>query len=505
MDPVAIGLIALLGVLGAAIAYGADVLGRSLGKKRLTIGNLRPRHTAALVTTLAGFVIPIGVTFVLYFLSADVRTWIDEGRGAVAERNRLLQRLEEARREYGVQMDCLQASVKDLEGRSAEAERRVQTAQEKAREAETEVGRLRATEAELRASSESLRKNVTALTKEYDDLKRASAELRATNERYAIQNAEIGRQNIELDQQLVATKRNLDAARKDLADTEGRLTDVQRELETARLQYASAVKNFAEESERAQRELERTKLDLDAARGELSRLQAMSQAMVQSLDVNLRLTRTQPLMFEGGDEVVRQSLPANLGPKEAQDWLTGVLRSARLTTRERGATPSRGGSAEAGLIDLPMESGGVITVDMQQESIVRSITGVPEQSVLICYSFWNTFKGEFVPLRIDALRNPVVFQKSDIVAEARIRGDQSEDAILGEIRKFLVERVREAALKAKMIPASGREQQFGTVTSETMLELVQLVKSTNRTVRLVALAANETRAADPLRLEFRIR
>src|SRR5437588_10392153 len=69
-------LVLMLVVLGGVIAYFADRLGRTLGKKRLSLMGLRPRHTAEVLTVAAGAVIPIVTFAIVMAASADVREWI---------------------------------------------------------------------------------------------------------------------------------------------------------------------------------------------------------------------------------------------------------------------------------------------------------------------------------------------------------------------------------------------------------------------------------------------
>src|SRR5271167_967119 len=46
--------LASLTLMGGFIAYYGDLLGRRLGKKKVTWRGLRPRHTAMLLTSLTG-------------------------------------------------------------------------------------------------------------------------------------------------------------------------------------------------------------------------------------------------------------------------------------------------------------------------------------------------------------------------------------------------------------------------------------------------------------------
>ena len=49
-----IALILFLSIMGGAIAFGGDRLGSKIGKKRLSILGLRPKHTSIVVTVITG-------------------------------------------------------------------------------------------------------------------------------------------------------------------------------------------------------------------------------------------------------------------------------------------------------------------------------------------------------------------------------------------------------------------------------------------------------------------
>ena len=67
-------LIAVLVVTGGAIAFIGDRLGTKIGKKRLSIFGLRPRHTSNIITVITGFVITALTIGMLSATSKNVRT-----------------------------------------------------------------------------------------------------------------------------------------------------------------------------------------------------------------------------------------------------------------------------------------------------------------------------------------------------------------------------------------------------------------------------------------------
>ena len=70
---VRIWVVVVLVLLSGVVAAVGDWLGRRLGKKRLRIGRLRPKHTAILTTAVAGMLITLTTILVLSLFSEQVR------------------------------------------------------------------------------------------------------------------------------------------------------------------------------------------------------------------------------------------------------------------------------------------------------------------------------------------------------------------------------------------------------------------------------------------------
>lgn len=106
-------LIAVLAVMGGIIAYIGDKLGTKVGKRKLTIFGLRPRHTSILVTIVTGIIIA-GLTLgVLSLASRDVRT-------ALFGMDELKARLSGLSQEVVAKNGELEASRAELEAKTKE-------------------------------------------------------------------------------------------------------------------------------------------------------------------------------------------------------------------------------------------------------------------------------------------------------------------------------------------------------------------------------------------------
>lgn len=67
-------LVFVLIIVGGAVAYIGDRIGMKVGRQRLTLFGLRPRHTSIIITILTGIMISGATIGILTIVSEDVRT-----------------------------------------------------------------------------------------------------------------------------------------------------------------------------------------------------------------------------------------------------------------------------------------------------------------------------------------------------------------------------------------------------------------------------------------------
>jgi len=108
-------LILTLAVVGGAIAYIGDRLGMNVGRKKLTLFGLRPKHTSILVTIVTGVLIATASIVVLSIASQDVRTALFNMKEIQEELRGLQRDFAEMRR----QRDAAQTELQEAESRLA--------------------------------------------------------------------------------------------------------------------------------------------------------------------------------------------------------------------------------------------------------------------------------------------------------------------------------------------------------------------------------------------------
>jgi|SRR5579884_636608 len=68
------GIVIFIVVLAGIIAYMGDRVGHQVGRKRLTLFNIRPRYTSTIIAVATGMLIALIITLVLIFASNQVKT-----------------------------------------------------------------------------------------------------------------------------------------------------------------------------------------------------------------------------------------------------------------------------------------------------------------------------------------------------------------------------------------------------------------------------------------------
>lgn len=495
--------IVVLVLVGGFVAYIADSLGRKMGKKRLSFLGLRPRYTATLITVGAGILIPILTIIAMYLLSSDVRQWITRGQQAIrdAQHNKEIadqfekqaKKAEKRGRELNAINEKLLAQAKQRTAELAKLQEKLKIANGLAKAAQARVKKFEASmkrvEGQLRLTNAAIRRKQDQLDSTLAELKRqqvALSQLRGTVKTATNQLREINEQALQLDhknQQL----------EQEVSRLQGELSG----LKTQKQQFEEQISSYKET-------INTYESSIKASTEELGRLRSETEQLQSMLKTNWALSRTRPLIFEASEEVARIQLPPSLSPTAARNSFFDLLQRARGEALKHRAnnSPTLG---PAGLAPMTLSNPDrIVTIEDQQEAIIRGLTGERNELVFIARSKYNAFEGEYVLLDFVAFRNRMVYSKGKVIAETRIDGRKSEVEILNAITKFIQEDLRTRALADGMIPSSNRSG-LGTVSNDEMLDLIKNLAAENQTVRLQALAKDDTKAGDQLELTFRIR
>ena len=539
IDLLSLGFLLLILVASGLIAWVADGLGKKIGKKRISVFGLRPKHVASLGTVLMGVCVSLVSIGLVAASSKEARVWLKKGSGLIKDlklaeddlkgtqsRNALLQRDIRKQERYA---RTLQERNETLGRENASLEEANGTLQVK-------LGKEQTSLAKVREALEDLKGERQRLVSERVELRGQVASYKTQVDSAKVQFATTNRNLEAARTRLASARTNLSTAKSNLVTAVANVkaavvqqnsigmksleTSMQvRQLETEVAARQDLVDRLQKDTAQLVRERDDAETLVDDAReryqGVLAQLDeagqrlALAQDLVTRFSGTTRTSRTEPLTYRRGEEVARIVVPAGSDEETAANLLASLLRTARSEASERGAKGHRanGQTFEAAEIvgRQDPKTGAVASPELLRRALVANVAGRKEDGVLVATSSLNAFNGEPVSLDIAVMSNPVVYRRNDTLAETRIDGAQPEGRILAQFTAFYNDKVREKAARDRMIPRAGTLRPFGGLSDADAWTLVQSVKRAGREVKVQAVAGSDIRAADPLSLEYRVR
>ncbi|MBR4642134.1 MAG: DUF3084 domain-containing protein [Selenomonadaceae bacterium] len=196
-------LILVMIITGGAIAFIGDKLGTKIGKKRLSIFGLRPRHTSMVVTVVTGGLITALSIGFMVLISQNVRTALfgmDELRqtmdATLAELDEATENLFKAQTEFERANENLRMSKEEIVALKEEQED-LRAESERLKEGNEQ---LESTNAELTAQNENLSDTNAALEENNKKLGEFNVTLTADNEKLSSDNEKLSVDNNELEE-----------------------------------------------------------------------------------------------------------------------------------------------------------------------------------------------------------------------------------------------------------------------------------------------------------------
>lgn len=183
-----IALILVLTVAGGAIAFIGDRLGTKIGKKKLSLFGLRPKHTSTLVTIVTGLLITITTFGIMAAVSENVRT-------ALFGMEKLNRRIQET-----------QTKLNDATDQLGKARSETQKSQEELKQSKEDVNRLAKQQAELEERTAALQGEKNRLQADNSQLTEKNAAMEDANARLQKEHGELEKQTEELKSGLIAIR-----------------------------------------------------------------------------------------------------------------------------------------------------------------------------------------------------------------------------------------------------------------------------------------------------------
>ncbi|MCH7904110.1 MAG: DUF3084 domain-containing protein [Armatimonadetes bacterium] len=498
MDPITIAFVALLVLVSGALAALGDYIGRRVGKKRLRIGRLRPKHTAVLFTFLAGMVGTLATILIIASLSDQVETWLRDGIRVQRELAQSKEELADAKKEVASaesEIDSVRSELAEETEKLRQEQRNVALAKAEAERLHAEVERLRLDVQELGVLLASSQKALLTLKVEFNDLTSESEILKGNIKEFQDQQAELNDENIRLRDVNASLEMQVDNLGKEISGLERETAQLEEAQQVASDRFEGELARIESDRQAALQKLGDAEKELRDAERELVDLQNLANALLAQSNQ----ARVSPLIYNRKDEICRIPVRSLLTRAEARNFILALLGNATRVARQRGAIKNRLTGSEA---DFWLAEGQ--TKETLFDQAVERLMGKNFEQIVVAHAPFNAFRGEWVPLIVSIWPNPIVYEAGDVIAQTTIDGSKGIQSATEQLVEFLQTKLSQAALQDGMIPAIGQPQPLGEVPQEDLQNLIGDITRAGRNVTVSVVAARQTRAGDPLQVEFQI-
>lgn len=457
------------------IAYFGDLLGRKMGKKRLTVFNLRPRHTAVIATIITGMIISTVAFIALISVNSQFKKVLTQGEQILAQNDRLSRQ----NRLFEIRNASLISRREELKKLVVQRQREVDEARGDVRKAQSarnvalaSVNRLQAEITSRKAELEKLRAKGDAAEKELAVRTREIEEVQARLEIAQDDLIEVGHILTTTRSELSRTENNLQTASKALKEQEAAL-DEQRQALAAQQEALVKIGKTAIEFERQTSELRSSELILrqgdEIARGVVSRQQSVFGIQGDIFSI-----------LQESSEKARK-----LGAIEGDNERTVKLIFRQSVNREYG-------------IVIQDER---VCLEMAKNAVAKGMGDALIQ--VVCAR--NSIAGEQVPVEFRLYANNLVYSKGKLVSQITIDGTQSEGRILLKLIDFIRTEISRSALRNGFIPVSNPDPRIAAAADtetqlEELMDIVNRIKTLGSQVKVYAYASADIYAVGPINM-----
>jgi len=383
-------LIFVLIVMGGAIAYIGDKLGTKVGKKKLSIFGLRPKHTSIIVTIITGILITSSTLGVLALTSKNVRVAL-----------------------FG--MEKLNQQIKATES----------------------------------------------------DLQTVTSDLMTAKEEYKIASEKSEEQIQELENK----KNMLEDKNNALEDKNNALENKNNVLEEARQGLENWVASLSEQQKVLENDVN------------------ILNVLTKKLKEGIQFVREGDIVYRAGEVIVNGTVTPEEDKSKTTEAVAKILTVANQTILDRF-----GIKEDIEVVWLAKE---------EFEQTIQQINQSNQEMIVRVVAAGNIVYGEPVRVNIQLYPNKRVYKENQIVYQETVtlsgKQQDAEEVVLTFLKK-----VNANATSRGMIP-DPLQGTVGVMSGSQFYDIVKNLEPVEGKVELTAIAATDTNAAGPLRLNIKVK
>lgn len=364
-------IIFILVAVSGLIAYLGDLIGRRIGKKRLTIFNLRPRYTAIIITISSGILIAIFTFITLLLISQNARDalfnlgkikeksrtleekyfaqkkLLDEKLLEIKEENKKLVFLEEDLKKINIEYENTKKEFKKVEKDYVQAKNNLSISEEKLNRIKTLKENLARKVEDLAKRKKSLEEKIESLRKQGDEvfyrLKKVQEELRLAKKkeektRIALEETKTGKlifiTNQEIERIAISSNETEEKIKKIVIKALKKINEYAKSLGAKREDNPNEV--LIVYQDQLTELIEKIKEIKDNVLVKI--ISSQNTLLDEPLYLKFEVMRNK-LIFKADEVILSITIEENLDEKQSEEKLKSLLEETRKISLEKGVLP----------------------------------------------------------------------------------------------------------------------------------------------------------------------
>ncbi|MDJ0601061.1 MAG: DUF3084 domain-containing protein [Crocosphaera sp.] len=464
-------LIASILILGGLVAALGDRLGSKVGKKRLTIGNLRPKQTAVVVTVFTGTLIAALTFGILIAFSKSLREGLFE--------------LDEIQKQLRIARADLEQLGNDKEG----VEKELQKTKEEQQKVEKKL--------------QSTNDNFNKAKQQLKSVSSQAVQLKADIQTLLNERKELRQNKIELDQEIQQLKQEVSKRDEELTKGKAQIAQQTRILN----ERQKRLKSLEEQQSTLQAEIDRRDADitkLDQAINEKDMALKEREFQLQQLERESSYLQRQVALLEQYYQTYQELRERKIAIVRGQVLSIGAVRlvvpkAGTQVVDELLRQANRTAIELVGKGDIKPDERVVKITQGQVQQLVQKLQDGREYVVRIIAA-GNYVQGEKeVRVFADIALNQQIFSEGETIAIISMDSLELTDEIIQERLDLLLSATQFRARRSGVLGGI----QVGDGRLKTVVDFIEEIKQSGEGLdELRAVAMEDTKTIGPLKLKL---
>jgi len=455
-------LIAGLIIISGLIAFLGDRVGRKVGKKRLSLFGLRPRHTSVIITIVTGVLIASLSITILLATSRNVRTAIFNLQGVLSD------------------LAALSLQVQERDAQLQERDAQLGEMEEEIKQTEDELKRIRQDRAQLEAELDETTSEYLKATRE---LERVTGELEEVTGEYNRVSGELE----EVTEELVKVSEELDAAREEIAQLEedkeylNRIFDEQTEELEALLVQRRELEAKVEELEEKTETLETAYMIMEEEYEE--RFQELGR-LYQALGERYQEYAEGDIIYLRGDEIHWALIEGGQDERVIWEKMEDFVQEANEIAQARGVE-----------LHDPETGRSIVFYANEFLAVARELRQREGRFIMRLVAENNATPGEHLRARFQLIPDYIVFEEGEIILVKEFEQKLAPYELEKELEEIFND-LRIAALESGILPDA--HGYLGTIDFVVFYELLDELKEKEGPLEVAVIASENIWRSDSI-------